>query len=135
MNRVEIYKDKQQDTELAIHISREDMYNAVMKLRNVFPVDEDFVPVCDWCDKADTSFQYFPELGHKVSCEKCAKEHRNLVKWYVEDTHNIFNSLIQWIMTYDINWSNEELGTIDEFFGSKGHNELHILSFLKKDGE
>ena len=50
---------------------------------------------CDWCGEVDSEYYYFPELGHKVSCKRCAKEHRKIVKWYTEDLHYIFNSLIK----------------------------------------
>lgn len=138
-NRVEIYKGKDGETELAIHISYEDMYNAVTQTKWFDGLTEvqqySFESICDWCAKKDDEYTFFPELGHKVMCNKCAKEHRKIVKWYTEDLHAVFNTLITFILTYELHLSDLELDTIDEFFSSKGHNEIHIRSFYKKEGE
>ena len=138
-NRVEIYKDKDGETELALHLTYGNMYNAVVNTDwfvNLGRVEQErFQSICDWCAKKDDEYTFFPELGHKVMCNKCAKEHRKTVKWYTEDLHIIFNSLISFILTYEFYLNDLELDTIDEFFSSKGHNELHIRSFYKKEGE
>ena len=135
-SRVNIYEDKEGDTELDIHVSYEEMYNAVKKTDWYKELDEvskgQFVSVCDWCGEVDSEYHYFPELGHKVSCKRCAKEHRKIVKWYTEDLHYIFNSLIMWVLTYDIGWSENDYRMIDEFFASKGHNEIHIKKFIEQ---
>lgn len=94
--------------------------------------DPGFVSRCDFCGKVDDTFYYFPELGHKVECEECATEHMKHVKWYTEDLHVVFNSLITWVITYDIGWTQNDLRIIDEFFSSKGHHSLHIETFIKK---
>lgn len=134
---VSIYKDKNDDTELEIKISYIEMRKAVESLDWWVEnhAGEFHTPVCDWCSDTDDTYYFYPELGHKVMCEKCAKEHKRMVKWYTEDLHPTFNSLISFIQTYDIGWSEEDYRTIDEFFSSKGHYSLHIKSFLSEGGK
>lgn len=135
-SRVKIYEDKDGDTELDIQMSFDEMMNAVMKTnwyKNLDAVSKSqFISVCDWCGKHDSEYHFFPELGMKVSCKKCAREHKKIVKWYPEDTNTVFNNIIIFVLTYDIGWSESDLNMIDEFFSSKGHNEIHIRKFIEK---
>lgn len=135
--RVILYEDKQGDTELDIHMTFQDMLDAVRKTNWYKEADmitkSQFVPRCDFCGMVDTDYHYFPELGHKVECNKCAKDHKKHVKWYIEDTHTVFNGLILWVLTYDIGWSERELDRIDEFFASKGHYDVHIRKFIENN--
>lgn len=131
---VQIYLGKDKEEELEILIPSNEMKEAVEKL-DWFKENhsgEEHQPVCDFCCKPDKMFSVFPELGHKCMCQKCAKEHKKHVKWYTEDTHTVFNSLISWVLTYDIGWSENDYRMIDEFFASKGHNEIHIKKFIEK---
>ena len=126
-HKVEIYLDKNKDEELQIVIPRDEMKHAVELLG---PEYIGHTPICDWCGKKSDKFYFFPELGHKVSCPNDAKEHRKIVKWYVEDLHTVFNSLISFVLNYDLGWTDEDFDTIDRFFESKDHNEIHIRNFI-----
>lgn len=135
-SRVVIYKDKNGDTELGIKIKYSEMLEAVRNTSWFENLSEEekgeFMPVCDWCANIDTEYMFFPELGHKASCKKCAKSHKKNVSWYVEDTHTVFNSIILFVLNYDIGWSEVDLDKIDEFFVTKGHNEIHIRNFIER---
>lgn len=135
-SRVKIYKDKEGNTELEVEISYGEMLAAIWNTNwfENLSIEEkgEFVPRCDWCGNIDTKYTFFPELGHKVSCEKCAKSHKRIVKWYVEDTHTVFNIIITFILTYDIGWNEVDYDTIDEFFVSKGHNEIKIRELIER---
>ena len=134
-NRVQIYNDMNDDTELEIIIPKEVMQLAVEKtqwFKDNFNQDEHFTSFCDWCGKECETYHFFPELGHKVSCDTCAKNHKKIVEWYTEDLHYVFNSIITFLQTYDLQLSDNDYKEIDEFFGSKGHYEIHIERFLEK---
>ena len=131
---VQIYLGKDKEEELEILIPYNEMKEAVEKLdwfKENHP-GEEHQPVCDFCCKPDKMFAVFPELGHKCMCQKCAKEHKKNVKWYTLDLHPVFDSLISWVLTYDIGWSENDYRMIDEFFSSKGHNEIHIKKFIEQ---
>lgn len=95
-----------------------------------------FVPVCDLCGVPQhKNFYYYPELGAEFLCEKCAKEHRERVKWYPEDTSAVLNSLIWFVVRYKLNWTEKDYKVIDEYFYYHGHGELHIKKFIEKYGD
>lgn len=127
MHEVKVYLDKGKDEELEILIPYDEMKMAVEKLINT-----EHIPICDWCSKTDSLYTFFPELGHKVMCQKCAREHRKIVRWYTEDLHPVFNSLISWMKTYDLGWAQNDYRKVDEFFSSKGHFSLHIEKFMEE---
>ena len=135
-SRAIIYKDKEGETELKVKIKYGEMLAAIWNtawFENLSKEERGaFVPRCDWCGNIDTEYMFFPELGHKVSCKKCAKSHNKIVKWYVEDTHTVFNSIILFVITYDIGWTENDYDVIDEFFKSKGHNEIKIRELIRR---
>lgn len=121
-SRVKIYDDKNGDTELCIEVTKKEF----MKYNSA--------PICDMCGKECDKFYFFPELGLQLLCEKCSKDHKMIVSWYPEDTNVVFNILIRWLITYNLNYSNMELDMIDEFFRSKGHSELKVKELIEKFG-
>lgn len=119
-SRVLIYKDKNDDTEIAIKVSIAEAINW------------GGMGMCDMCGLIDNELYLCPELGLKALCTKCFKEHKKNVKWYIEDLHFTFNTLIQYVLNYNLKWSELDLDMIDEFFFSKNHFSLHIRKFMKE---
>ena len=126
MHEVRIYLDKDKEEELEMLIPSDEM-----KKVNEPYLGSDFIPVCDFCGKHDDMFSFFPELGHQVMCQKCAKEHKKMVHWYTEDLHPVFNSLISFMKNYNLGWTQKDYMKVDEFFSSKGHLSLHIEKFME----
>jgi len=132
-HEVKIYLDKDKEEELEILVPYSEMKQAVENLEwwKENHAGEEHTPVCDWCCSTDEVYSFFPELGHKVMCQKCAKDHKKRVKWYTEDLHPVFNGLISWMKTYDLGWSEKDYMKVDEFFCTKGHYSLHIKKFME----
>lgn len=88
--------------------------------------------VCDFCN-ADSILMYLcPELGYNAICENCFKEHSKDAKWYVEDMHPIFNTLIDFICNYDLSFTEEELDIVNEFFEEHSHRDkIDIRKFME----
>lgn len=117
---VSIYYDKDGDSEIVLHFDRlvwELKYN---------------ICVCDLCNSIDDDMYFCPELGMKLLCSKCFKEHKRNVKWYVEDTHSVLNNLVLFIQNYHVHLNSKNRQVINDFFFDKGHSEFKIESFIKE---
>ena len=89
--------------------------------------------VCDLCNSTDDEMYFCPELGSKLICSKCFKDHTKHVKWYTEDIHAVLNNLILFIQSYEIQLDDKSKQVINEFFADKGHSEFTIERFIKEE--
>lgn len=106
----------------------------------LFDVDTNLTrgDVCDFCNKQTTHFYLCPELGHNAICEKCFNDRYSRAKWYEEDKHFAFNTLISFVCHYDLTFSDEELDLINEFFEEHSHRDkVDIRKFMEvfKNGQ
>ena len=94
--------------------------------------------VCDFCNKQTTHFYLCPELGHNAICEDCFKSRLSRAKWYEEDMHFAFNTLISFVCHYDLKFTEESLDIINEFFEEHSHRDkIDIRKFMEvfKNGQ
>ena len=132
-SRVNIYKGADDEYELEIKINSEKL--RVVNLENGHTYFSVHFPVCDLCCNQQEVFTFFPELGQQVLCDECARSHKKRVKWYTEDTTVVFNSLLNFVITYCDDLTGQELDTIDDYFRVHGHSEIKIRNFIGKFGK
>lgn len=118
-SRIVLYDGKDGETEIAIRVSAEECIQVLGGMA-----------MCDLCGNFDDTLFLCPELGFKALCGKCFRQHRRTVKWYTEDTHTVFNTLILMVKNYNLNWTENDFKNIDEYFSSKGWFSTHIKTFL-----
>lgn len=126
-------KSKDNDTRIVFYSGKDDETEIAVKVSLKEAIKWGGFGMCDMCGLIDNELYLCPELGHKALCPKCFKEHKKMVKWYTEDLHFTFDTLIQYVLNYKLKWSESDLDLIDEFFASKGHLSLHIRKFIEEN--
>lgn len=88
--------------------------------------------ICDMCASPDKLYYLCPELGHKALCTSCFRSYRQRSKWYQEDLHFSFNTLLVFVLQYGLTFDDTDLDLIQEYFDDHSHREVNIRKFIRE---
>lgn len=117
-----LYRDRQDDLELAFKIPYDSLTNSVDSR-------------CDLCGKHSKEYFFSPELGLNFICTNCFYQHRLSAKWYQEDMHIVFNMVIKFVFNTHlflrdtIKFTDYDLDLIDLYFEAHSNHPISIRKF------
>lgn len=125
-NHVELYEGADKVEEISIKFTIDE----ILESRKSIGIGTDTI-MCDLCDVTNGDFYFCPELGSKLICENCMKEHKKRVKWYDEDLHFTYNTLITFLYNYKFvsMLSERDVSRINEYLSN--HSKSKLEDFKK----
>lgn len=124
MNRVLLWKDKDEECHVAFMANKEEC------------TTWGGLNVCDSCNGTASSNEKYGYLVADLMefmCEKCFKKYKKDSVWYTEDTNAQFNNVLSCALRYGFNLSEEEINSVNKFFEEHRHCEIKLEKFLRGD--